>query len=206
MKLGYGLDESTDMGPYCTAAGRDKVAAWVQRGLARVRPWYTTAASCDRRCPRAFSWRPPSSRTSTRTWRSPRKRPSAQLPALCEPTSLDRSHRVDQHQNRSGPFCLHRDGQRPTCQEVRARSQRGKRWYQRRRAPAVRLLSAWLETQVLLWRGQEQDGLHEALLGRKDGDGPVGMRDSTLHSALASGGLIPMSRRGPEPNRATAKR
>jgi len=34
MKLGYGLDESTDMGPYCTAAGREKVAAWVERGLA----------------------------------------------------------------------------------------------------------------------------------------------------------------------------
>ena len=34
MKLGYGLDQSTDMGPYCTAAGRDKVAAWVDRGLA----------------------------------------------------------------------------------------------------------------------------------------------------------------------------
>ena len=34
MKLGYGLDESTDMGPYCSEAGRDKVAAWVQRGLA----------------------------------------------------------------------------------------------------------------------------------------------------------------------------
>ncbi len=34
MKLGYGLDESTDMGPYCTAAGRDKVTAWVDRGLA----------------------------------------------------------------------------------------------------------------------------------------------------------------------------
>jgi malonate-semialdehyde dehydrogenase (acetylating)/methylmalonate-semialdehyde dehydrogenase len=34
MKLGYGLDESTAMGPYCTAAGRDKVDAWVQRALA----------------------------------------------------------------------------------------------------------------------------------------------------------------------------
>jgi malonate-semialdehyde dehydrogenase (acetylating) / methylmalonate-semialdehyde dehydrogenase len=34
MKLGYGLDQSTDMGPYCTAGGRDKVAAWVDRGLA----------------------------------------------------------------------------------------------------------------------------------------------------------------------------
>jgi malonate-semialdehyde dehydrogenase (acetylating) / methylmalonate-semialdehyde dehydrogenase len=34
MRLGYGLDESTDMGPYCTAAGRDKVSAWVDRGLA----------------------------------------------------------------------------------------------------------------------------------------------------------------------------
>ena len=31
MKLGYGLDESTDMGPYCTASGRDKVAASVRR-------------------------------------------------------------------------------------------------------------------------------------------------------------------------------
>jgi malonate-semialdehyde dehydrogenase (acetylating) / methylmalonate-semialdehyde dehydrogenase len=34
MRLGYGLDESTGMGPYCTAAGRDKVSAWVDRGLA----------------------------------------------------------------------------------------------------------------------------------------------------------------------------
>jgi malonate-semialdehyde dehydrogenase (acetylating) / methylmalonate-semialdehyde dehydrogenase len=34
VKLGYGLDQSTEMGPYCTAAGRDKVAAWVERGLA----------------------------------------------------------------------------------------------------------------------------------------------------------------------------
>ncbi len=35
MKLGYGLDQSTDLGPYCTASGRDKVAAWVERGLAQ---------------------------------------------------------------------------------------------------------------------------------------------------------------------------
>ncbi|HMK35168.1 MAG TPA: aldehyde dehydrogenase family protein [Desulfomonilaceae bacterium] len=34
MKLGYGLDESTDMGPYCSAAGKDKVAGWIERGLA----------------------------------------------------------------------------------------------------------------------------------------------------------------------------
>lgn len=33
MKLGYGLDETTAMGPYCTASGRDKVAAWVERAL-----------------------------------------------------------------------------------------------------------------------------------------------------------------------------
>ncbi len=33
MRLGYGLDESTDLGPYCTQSGRDKVAAWVERGL-----------------------------------------------------------------------------------------------------------------------------------------------------------------------------
>ncbi len=33
MKLGYGLDESTTMGPYCSAAGRDKVAAWVDGAL-----------------------------------------------------------------------------------------------------------------------------------------------------------------------------
>jgi malonate-semialdehyde dehydrogenase (acetylating)/methylmalonate-semialdehyde dehydrogenase len=34
MKLGYGLDEATAMGPYCTASGRDKVASWVERALA----------------------------------------------------------------------------------------------------------------------------------------------------------------------------
>ena len=34
MKLGYGLDEDTSMGPYCTASGRDKVAAWVERAQA----------------------------------------------------------------------------------------------------------------------------------------------------------------------------
>jgi malonate-semialdehyde dehydrogenase (acetylating)/methylmalonate-semialdehyde dehydrogenase len=34
MKLGYGLDEETAMGPYCTASGRDKVTAWVERALA----------------------------------------------------------------------------------------------------------------------------------------------------------------------------
>ncbi len=33
MKLGYGLDESVAMGPYCTEAGRDKVSAWVDRAL-----------------------------------------------------------------------------------------------------------------------------------------------------------------------------
>ncbi len=33
MKLGYGLDESTAMGPYCTAAGREKVMAWVEGAL-----------------------------------------------------------------------------------------------------------------------------------------------------------------------------
>jgi len=33
MKLGYGLDETTDMGPYCTAAGRDKVMGWVEGAL-----------------------------------------------------------------------------------------------------------------------------------------------------------------------------
>ncbi|MFH1116755.1 MAG: aldehyde dehydrogenase family protein [Pseudomonadota bacterium] len=34
MKLGYGLDEETAMGPYCTASGRDKAAAWVERAVA----------------------------------------------------------------------------------------------------------------------------------------------------------------------------
>lgn len=29
MKLGYGLDESVTLGPYTTAAGRDKVQAWI---------------------------------------------------------------------------------------------------------------------------------------------------------------------------------
>jgi malonate-semialdehyde dehydrogenase (acetylating)/methylmalonate-semialdehyde dehydrogenase len=33
MQLGYGLDESVGMGPYTTAAGRDKVAAWIERAL-----------------------------------------------------------------------------------------------------------------------------------------------------------------------------
>jgi malonate-semialdehyde dehydrogenase (acetylating)/methylmalonate-semialdehyde dehydrogenase len=33
MKLGYGLDESTAMGPYCSGSGRDKVAAWVEKAL-----------------------------------------------------------------------------------------------------------------------------------------------------------------------------
>jgi malonate-semialdehyde dehydrogenase (acetylating)/methylmalonate-semialdehyde dehydrogenase len=33
MKLGYGLDESTAMGPYCTAAGRSKVEQWLERAL-----------------------------------------------------------------------------------------------------------------------------------------------------------------------------
>jgi len=33
MKLGYGLDESVGMGPYTTAAGRDKVAGWIERAL-----------------------------------------------------------------------------------------------------------------------------------------------------------------------------
>jgi malonate-semialdehyde dehydrogenase (acetylating)/methylmalonate-semialdehyde dehydrogenase len=34
MKLGYGLDESVDLGPMCTAQGRDKVLAWIDRALA----------------------------------------------------------------------------------------------------------------------------------------------------------------------------
>ena len=34
MKLGYGLDEATGMGPYATAGGRDKVSDWVDRALA----------------------------------------------------------------------------------------------------------------------------------------------------------------------------
>ncbi|SPF48640.1 NAD-dependent aldehyde dehydrogenase [Syntrophobacter sp. SbD1] len=33
LKLGYGLDETTGMGPYCTAAGRDKVISWVEGAL-----------------------------------------------------------------------------------------------------------------------------------------------------------------------------
>ena len=33
MKLGYGLDELTTMGPYCTAAGRQKVVGWVEGAL-----------------------------------------------------------------------------------------------------------------------------------------------------------------------------
>lgn len=34
MKLGYGLDESVTMGPYCSPGGRDKVMAWIEKGLA----------------------------------------------------------------------------------------------------------------------------------------------------------------------------
>ncbi|MEW5723622.1 MAG: aldehyde dehydrogenase family protein [Thermodesulfobacteriota bacterium] len=33
LKLGYGLDTTTTMGPYCTRAGRDRVAAWVEKAL-----------------------------------------------------------------------------------------------------------------------------------------------------------------------------
>jgi malonate-semialdehyde dehydrogenase (acetylating)/methylmalonate-semialdehyde dehydrogenase len=33
MKLGYGLDESVTMGPYCAPSGRDKVVAWIEKGL-----------------------------------------------------------------------------------------------------------------------------------------------------------------------------
>ncbi len=33
MKLGYGLDEDTTMGPYCTAGYRDNVAGWVENAL-----------------------------------------------------------------------------------------------------------------------------------------------------------------------------
>ncbi|MGD9818493.1 MAG: aldehyde dehydrogenase family protein [Desulfomonilaceae bacterium] len=34
MKLGYGLDESTSMGPYCSRSGMEKVAGWVERCVA----------------------------------------------------------------------------------------------------------------------------------------------------------------------------
>jgi malonate-semialdehyde dehydrogenase (acetylating)/methylmalonate-semialdehyde dehydrogenase len=34
MKLGYGLDDSVTMGPYCSPSGRDKVMAWIEKGLA----------------------------------------------------------------------------------------------------------------------------------------------------------------------------
>ncbi len=34
LRLGYGLDDSTAMGPYCTAGGREKVEGWIRRGLA----------------------------------------------------------------------------------------------------------------------------------------------------------------------------
>ena len=33
LKLGYGLDESTELGPMCTSAGRDKVLDWIDRAL-----------------------------------------------------------------------------------------------------------------------------------------------------------------------------
>lgn len=33
LTLGYGLDEAAGMGPYCTAAGRDRVIAWVEGAL-----------------------------------------------------------------------------------------------------------------------------------------------------------------------------
>jgi len=34
MKLGYGLDEETDMGPLTTQAGKEKVLAWIEQALA----------------------------------------------------------------------------------------------------------------------------------------------------------------------------
>ncbi len=33
MKLGYGLDESVSMGPYCTEGGKSKVESWVERAI-----------------------------------------------------------------------------------------------------------------------------------------------------------------------------
>ncbi|MEN8243846.1 MAG: aldehyde dehydrogenase family protein [Thermodesulfobacteriota bacterium] len=33
MQMGYGLDEATTMGPYCTAGYRDNVAQWVEKAL-----------------------------------------------------------------------------------------------------------------------------------------------------------------------------
>ncbi|MDF1551553.1 MAG: aldehyde dehydrogenase family protein [Deferrisomatales bacterium] len=34
MKLGYGLDDTTELGPMCTQAGKDKVIDWIDRALA----------------------------------------------------------------------------------------------------------------------------------------------------------------------------
>ncbi len=33
MKMGYGLDESTQLGPYATPGGREKVAEWIEKSL-----------------------------------------------------------------------------------------------------------------------------------------------------------------------------
>ena len=112
MKLGYGLDESTDMGPYCTAAGRDKVAAWVERGLAAgatvVHDGRILAPDLSKGAFYGANYhRERSSGYGNRQRRSLR---SGGLTHSGEQPR--RSHPLDQYRDRSGAFGLHHDGER----------------------------------------------------------------------------------------------
>ena len=42
MKMGYGLDESTRLGPYTTMGGKEKVASWIDKSLRTAPKWSWT--------------------------------------------------------------------------------------------------------------------------------------------------------------------
>ena len=183
MKLGYGLDESTDMGPYCTAAGREKVAAWIDRGLAAGATMVHGGWGLPPELSKGFFLAPTIIENVHPDMNIAQEEAFGAVAALIRVGSLDEAiHFINSGTDLGHSACIMTESGRH-ARKFASGSQCGKRWNQRWRAPAVRLLSPRLETQVLLWRGQEQDGLHEALLGRKDGDGPVGMRESAVQSS-----------------------
>ena len=60
MKLGYGLDEETELGPLTTSAGKEKVMAWIENWLAEGAKMVLTAEQPEwKAIPMATFWGPP---------------------------------------------------------------------------------------------------------------------------------------------------
>ena len=164
MKMGYGLDESVELGPLTTKQGKEKVERFIEDGLkagARAHPRRPQGAR-QRVRERLFY------RAEHIRQRDARHGPPGEgrgIRSACQPDAGERPGRGDRLDKRDQlrPLGVHRNGERQGGAQVHPGVRGGKRGRQRGHTAAVLVLRPWLEKGLLLRHVEVADGLDQAL-------------------------------------------